>query len=70
MGSSHQGFYPNLSLFQDGGYKTRRIINYFSKEAKKKKKKKKKEEFICVKVVITLIFYNEKVPFKDFLSKI
>ena len=29
---SHQGFCPNASFFQDGGYKTRRIIKYFSKE--------------------------------------
>ena len=38
----------------------------FSKETKKKKK----NEFICVKLVIALIFCNEKVPFIDFLSKI
>ena len=31
--------------------------------------KKQKNEFLCVKLVITLIFYNEKVPFIDFLSK-
>ena len=29
---SHQGFCPNASFFQDGGCKTRRIIEYFSKE--------------------------------------
>ena len=63
MGSSHQGFYPNAPVFQGGGYKTRRIIKYFSKETKK-------NEFICVKLVIILIFCNEKVPFIDFLSKI
>ena len=32
--------------------------------------KKQKNEFICVKLVITLIFCNEKVPFVVFLSKI
>ena len=32
--------------------------------------KKQKNEFICVKLVITLIFCNEKVPFIVFLSKI
>ena len=42
MGSSHQGFYPNVPFFQDGAYKTRRIIKYFSK--------KQKNEFICVKL--------------------
>ena len=51
--------YPNAPFFQNGGYKTRRIIKYFSKQ---------KIEFVCVKLVI-LIFCNEKVPFKDFLSK-
>ena len=34
MGSSHQGFYPNALFFQDGGYKTRRIIKYFQKKQK------------------------------------
>ena len=62
MGSNHQGFYQNAPFFQDGSYKTRRIIKYFSKETK--------NEFICLKLVITLIFCNEKVPFIDFLSKI
>ena len=62
MGSSHQGFYANAPFFQHGGYKTRRIIKYFSKETK--------DEFICVKLVILLIFFDEKVPFIDFLSKI
>ena len=62
MGSSHQDFYPNASFLQDGGYKTRRTIKYFPKETK--------NEFICVKLVIILIFCNEKVPFIDFLSKI
>ena len=61
MGSSHQGFYPNASFFQDGGYKTRRIIKYFSKETK---------EFICMKLVIALIFCNEKVTFIEFWSNI
>ena len=63
MGSSHQRFYANAPFFQDGGYKTRKIVNYFSKETK--------NEFICVKlVIIILIFCNEKVPFIEFLSKI
>ena len=62
MGSSHQVFYPNASIFQDGGYKTRRIIKYFSK--------KQKNEFICMKLVIVLIFCNEKVMFIDFWSNI
>ena len=62
MGRSHQRFYANAPFFQDGGYKTRRIIKYFSKETKK--------ESICVKLILILIFYNEKVPFTDFLSKI
>ena len=62
MGSSHQGFYPNAPFFQDGGYKTRITIKYFSKETK--------NDFICVKLVIILIFCNEKVSFTDFLSKI
>ena len=60
MGRSHQGFYLSAPFFQDRGFKTRRIIKYFSKETKKKKKKK--NEFICVKLVIALIFCNEKVP--------
>ena len=62
MGRSHQGFYPNVLFFQDGGYKTRRIIKYFSKETK--------NEFICVKLVIILIFCNEKVSVIDFFSTI
>ena len=62
MGISHQGFYPNTPFFQDGGYKTRRIIKYFSKETKK-------NEFICVKLVVILIFCNEKVPFKIFCQR-
>ena len=44
MGSSHQGFYPKAPFFQDGGYKTSRIIKHFSKGPK--------NEFICVKLVI------------------
>ena len=47
MESSHQGFYPNVPYFQDAGYKTRRIIKYYSKETK--------NEFICVKLVIYYI---------------
>ena len=35
MGGSHRGFYPNAPFFEDGVYKTRRIINYFSEETKK-----------------------------------
>ena len=62
MGSSHQGSYSNALFFQDGGYKTRRIIQFLSKETK--------NGIICVKLVIILIFCNEKVPLIDFLSKI
>ena len=62
MGSSHQGFYRDAQFFQDGGYKSRRII--------KDRKTKKKKKIICVKLVIVLIFCNEKVHFIDFLSKI
>ena len=62
MGNSHQGFNQNAPFFQDGGYKTRRTIKYFSKETK--------NEFICVKLVIILIFCNEKTPFIAFLSKL
>ena len=61
MGSSHQGFYLNALFFQDGGYKTRRIINYFSKETK--------NEFICVKLVIILISCNEKGLFMIFCQR-
>ena len=32
--------------------------------------KKQKNEFICVKLVIILIFCDRKLPFIDFLSKI
>ena len=32
--------------------------------------KQRKNEFICIKLVIILIFCNENVPFIDFLSKI
>ena len=38
------GFILEYVIFQDGGYKTRRIIKYFSKETK--------NEFIWVKLVI------------------
>ena len=63
MGSSHQDFYPNAPFFQDGGYKTRGIINSTFQE-------KQRNEFICAKLVIILIFCDEKVRFIDFLSKI
>ena len=59
MGSSHQGFYPNASFFQDRGYKPGELLSNFQK-------KQKKNEFICVKLVIILIFCNEKVPLIDF----
>ena len=62
MGRRDQGFYPNAKFFQNGGYKTKRIIKYFLKE--------KKNEYICVKLVIILVFFNEKVFFIGFLSKI
>ena len=62
MGSSHQGFYPNVSFFQDGVIKPGELLSTFQK--------KQKDEFICVKLVIILIFCNEKAPFIYFLSKI
>ena len=40
METSHQGFYPNATFFQDGGYKTRRTIFTFQK--------KQQNEFIFV----------------------
>ena len=60
-GEQPPGFILEYAIFQDGGYKIRRIIKYFSKETK--------NEFICVKLVIILIFCNEKVPFIDFFVK-
>ena len=62
MGSSHQGFYPNAPFFKTGVIKPGELLSTFQK--------KQKNEFICVKLVIILIFCNEKVPFIDFLSKI
>ena len=68
MGSSRQGFYPNMSFFQGwvGGYKTRVIK---PGELSSTFQKKQKNEFICVKLVIILIFCNEKVPFYRFFIK-
>ena len=63
MGSSHQSFYPNAPFFHDGVIKPGELLGTFQK-------KQQKNEFICVKLVIALIFCNEKVPFIDFLSKI
>ena len=60
-GEQPPGFLLEYAIFQDGGYQTRRIIKYFSIETK--------NEFICVKLVIILIFCNEKVPFIDFFVK-
>ena len=62
MGSSHQSFYPNAPFFQDGDLKPVQLLSIFQK--------KQKNGFICVKLVIILIFCNEKIPFIDFLSKI
>ena len=62
MGSSHQGFHQNAPFFKTGVIKPVELLSAFQK--------KQKNEFICVKLVITLIFCNEKVPFIDFLSKI
>ena len=49
-------------FFKTGIIKPGELLNTF--------KKKQINEFICVKLVIILIFCNEKVPFIDFLSKI
>ena len=55
MGSSHQSFYPNAPFFHDVVIKPGELLNTFQK-------KQQKNEFICVKLVIALIFCNEKVP--------
>ena len=51
-----------MPFFKTGVIKPEGLISNFQK--------KLKNEFICVKLVIILIFCNEKVPFIDFLSKI
>ena len=62
MGSSHKGFHPNVPFFfKTGVIKPVKLLSTFQK--------KQKNEFICVKLVITLIFCNEKVPFIDFFAK-
>ena len=62
MGSSHQGFYQNVPFFKDGVIKPGELLSTFQK--------KQKNEFVCVKLVVIFIFFYEKVPFIDFLSKI
>ena len=47
-------------FFKTGVIKPGELLSTFQK--------KQKLEFVCVKLAI-LIFCNEKVPFKDFLSK-
>ena len=49
-------------FFRTGVIKPGELLSVFQK--------KQKNEFICVKLIIILIFCNEKVPFIDFLSKI
>ena len=51
-----------LHSFKKGVIKPGELLSTF--------RKKQKNEFICVKLVIVLIFCNDKVPFIDFLSKI
>ena len=56
-------FLQNISeLFKTGVIKQRELLSTFQK--------KQINEFICVKLVTTLIFCDEKVPFIAFLSKI
>ena len=62
MGRSHEGFYPNATFFKTWVIKPGELLSTFWK--------KQKNEFICVKLVIMLIFGNEKVLFIIFLSKI
>ena len=50
-------------FFKTGVIIPRELLSIFQK--------KQKTEFICVKLVVILIFCNEKVPFRDFFwSKI
>ena len=49
-------------FFKTGVIKPEELLSTF--------KKKKKNEFICMKLVIVLIFCNEKVMFIDFWSNI
>ena len=55
-------FLQNIELFKTRVIKPGELLSTFQK--------KQKNEFICVKLVVILIFCYEKVPFIDFLSKI
>ena len=61
-GAATRIFIRMRHFFKTGVIKPGELLTTFQK--------KQKNEFICVKLVIILIFYNEKVPFIDFLSKI
>ena len=62
MVRNHQVFIQIAHFFKTEVIKPGELLSTFQK--------KQKKEFICVKLVIILIFCNEKVPFIDFLSKI
>ena len=62
MGSNPRVYIRMLHSFKKGVIKPGELLSTF--------RKKQKNEFICVKLVIVLIFCNDKVPFIDFLSKI
>ena len=49
-------------IFKTGVIKPGELLSTFQK--------KQKCEFICVKLVVILIFFNEKVPFIDFFCQI
>ena len=53
MGSSHQGFFRMRHFFKTRVIERGKLLSNFQK--------KQKNELTCVKLVITLIFYNEKV---------
>ena len=61
-GAATRVFIRMRHFFKTGVIKPGELLSTFQK--------KQKNEFICVKLVIILIFCNEKVPFIDFLSKI
>ena len=72
-------FYINLKLTRRWGEATRffiRMRQFFKTGVIKPEEllstfqKKQKNEFICMKLVIVLIFCNEKVMFIDFWSNI
>ena len=66
MGSNHQGFIGMRHFFKIRVIKPGGLLSTFQK--------KQKNKFICLKLVIILIFCNENIPFVntfiDFLSKI